>query len=73
MMSLLTLFNETLLVIADDVHRCKDIRALRLTNRRFYYLLIKHRRVQSSVQECHKTLLGYAAATGGFERCRSSG
>lgn len=64
MMSLLTLPNEALLMIANDLHRCKDIRSLCLTNRRFYYLLIKHRLAQSSVKECHETLLGCAAAAG---------
>lgn len=64
MISLLTHPNEALLMIANGLHCCKDIQALRLTNRHLYYLLIKHRLTQSSIKGCHETLLGCTAAAG---------
>lgn len=62
-MSLLGFPNEALLIIADNLHCYRGIRALRLANRRLHSLL-KQRLVQFSIKKCHKTLLCCAAAAG---------
>ncbi|KAI9930666.1 hypothetical protein ASPWEDRAFT_39571 [Aspergillus wentii DTO 134E9] len=62
-MSLLVLPNEALLIISENLHCYRDIRALRLSNRRFYSLLTQCL-TQSSTAKCHETLLRCAATAG---------